>query len=288
MTRRFTLLAWTAAGFTYLLIVLGAVVRITGSGMGCGEQWPLCKGRLLPPLDVPSLIEYGHRIAAAAVSVLVLVVAGYAWWLRRSQAARPWQQTNAPVTGPSAAPATRPTVAAYWSLALLAMQVALGAITVKLDLPPWSVILHLGTAMLLLATLIVTGRPGGPSRPRAPGLGALALGFVTLLFGGLTANVGAGYACLGFPLCNGPFAPDGSDLRHIHWTHRLLAYTLFAYSLWWAAHTRGRGAWRVVALVALQIAIAAAMVLLDLPQPFRAAHVAVGTAVWVSLVLAVV
>src|SRR2546421_10650468 len=66
MTRRFTRLAWTAATFTYLLIILGAIVRITGSGMGCGEHWPLCNGRLLPPLDLPTLIEYGHRLAAAA------------------------------------------------------------------------------------------------------------------------------------------------------------------------------------------------------------------------------
>ncbi len=43
MTRRFTRLAWTAAAFTYLLIILGAIVRITGSGMGCGEHWPLCR-----------------------------------------------------------------------------------------------------------------------------------------------------------------------------------------------------------------------------------------------------
>src|SRR3989441_8486078 len=46
MTRRFTRLAWTAATFTYLLIILGAIVRITGSGLGCGEHWPLCNGKL--------------------------------------------------------------------------------------------------------------------------------------------------------------------------------------------------------------------------------------------------
>src|SRR5881394_3075294 len=82
MTRRFTRLAWLAATCTYLLIILGAIVRITGSGMGCGEHWPLCNGRLLPPLDLPTLIEYGHRLAAAAVSVLVGALAAYAWWPR--------------------------------------------------------------------------------------------------------------------------------------------------------------------------------------------------------------
>src|SRR2546429_10021619 len=85
MTRRFKRLAWLAATCTYLLIILGAIVRITGSGLGCGEHWPLCNGRLLPPLDVPTLIEYGHRLAAAAVSVLVAALAAYARWVRRGK-----------------------------------------------------------------------------------------------------------------------------------------------------------------------------------------------------------
>src|SRR3989442_2370981 len=83
MTRRFTRLAWTAATFTYLLIILGAIVRITGSGLGCGEHWPLCNGKLLPPLDLPTMIEYGHRLAAAAGSGLGAALAAYASWLQR-------------------------------------------------------------------------------------------------------------------------------------------------------------------------------------------------------------
>ena len=284
MTRRFAQLAWAAAACTYLLIILGAIVRITGSGMGCGDHWPLCNGRLLPPLDLPTLIEYAHRLAAALVTILVVTTAGYGWWLQRE-------------TG-------RPSVASYAALGLLMLQVALGAVTVKLALPPWTVVLHLGTAMLLLAALIVAAQgarltpgasPGMPGAPRAPGsrpglvgpgLVALALGFATVLFGALTANVGAATACLGFPLCNGQLAPDGNSLQHVHWTHRLLAYTLFAYTLWWAARTRGRWAWGVVALVLLQIAVGAVMVLLALPPPLQAAHVAVGAAVWGALVLA--
>jgi heme A synthase len=180
------------------------------------------------------------------------------------------------------------------------VQVLLGAVTVKLSLPPWTVILHLGTAMLLLATLIVAAKltpgptltPGASpgisgARPSRAGLWALGLGFVTVLFGALTANLGAASACLGFPLCNGQLAPAGNYLQHVHWTHRLLAYTLFAYVVWWAVRSRRRGAWYVVALVTLQVGVAAAMVLLALPPPLQAAHVAVGTAVWAALVLAV-
>ena len=274
MTRRFTRLAWLAAICTYLLIILGAIVRITGSGMGCGEHWPLCNGRLLPALDLPTVIEYGHRLAAAAVSVLVTVLAAYVWWLRHR---RP----------PSSPALPRPGVAAYVALALLMVQVVLGAVTVKLQLPPWTVILHLGTAMLLLATLIVAARGRLGSPPSRAGLAALILGFVTVLFGALTANLGAATACLGFPLCNGQVIPAGNYLQHVHWTHRLLAFALFGYSVWWAVRSRRRGAWGVVALVALQITVAVAMVLLALPRALQAAHVAVGAAVWAGLVLAV-
>src|SRR5881398_1875777 len=218
MTRRFTRLAWLAATCTYLLIILGAIVRITGSGLGCGEHWPLCNGRLLPPLDLPTVIEYGHRLVALAVSVLVAALAAYAWWLRRETGIGKRE--------------TCPGVAAYVALALLILQIALGAVTVKLSLPPWTVILHLGTAMLLLAALLVAARGMRVAPPSRAGVTALALGFVTVLLGALTANLGAASACLGFPLCNGEFIPAGNDLQHVHWMHRLLAYTLFAYVVW--------------------------------------------------------
>src|SRR5207247_534453 len=195
MTRSFTRLAWSAAACTYLLVILGAIVRITGSGLGCGEHWPLCNGKLLPPLDLPTMSEYGHRLAAAAVSGLVTALAAYAWWLRQ---------------GAGTGERFSPDRTAYVALGLLVVQVVLGAVTVKLSLPPWTVILHLGTAMLLLATLIVAAKlTPGAARPTRAGLLALGLGFVTVLFGALTANLGAASACLGFPLCNGRVVPAG-------------------------------------------------------------------------------
>ncbi len=118
MTRRYTLLAWTAAGATYLLIVLGAVVRITGSGMGCGDHWPLCNGHLFPPLDdIGTVIEWSHRLVVALVSVLVVALAVYAW-----RATDPGRQPGLPGVSP---PSRAPLVA----VALLVLQVLLGAIT---------------------------------------------------------------------------------------------------------------------------------------------------------------
>jgi heme A synthase len=274
MTRRYTLLAWTAAAATYLLIVLGAIVRITGSGMGCGDHWPLCNGHLFPPLhDIGTVIEWSHRLVAALVSILVVGLAGYAWRLRRI-----------PGLAPGVSPASR---APFVALGLLVLQVLLGAITVKLELPAWTVILHLGTAMLLLATLLIAASPPDPLSTswRGGTAALLSIAFITVLFGALTANLGAAAACTGFPLCNGQIWPSAGGLAVIQWIHRLLAYALFASVVGTAWRSRRRGAWGVVALVTLQVVVGAATVLSGLPPALQAAHVAVGAAVWAGLVL---
>ncbi len=291
MMRPVRRLAWAAAACTYLLIVLGAVVRVTGSGLGCGEHWPRCHGRWFPPLnDIGTLIEWNHRLFAGLVTVLVVTVAGMAWWeTPRTENRHP--STDAP-----------PARLAYAALGLLVTQVLLGAVVVKLALPPWTVILHLGTAMLLLATLLVlatqASRTPGPSPEYPelgppgltpglrPGLVLLGLAFATVLFGALTANLGAASACLGFPLCNGQLVPTGNSLQYVHWGHRLLGFALLGTLGWWAWRIRRPGALVALGLVVLQIGIAAAMVLLALPHGLQVAHAAVGTALWAALVLA--
>ncbi|MGH7674844.1 MAG: COX15/CtaA family protein [Gemmatimonadales bacterium] len=279
MPRRFTVLAWVAAAATYLLIILGGVVRITGSGMGCGDDWPLCHGRLFPPLhDLGTFIEWNHRLVAAVVSMLVGALAGHAWWLRREAGGGRRE------TSPRPHIPTTPTYASYVALSLLAVQVLLGAITVRLELPHWSVVLHLATAMLLLAALLVAAQ-GGMRRPgTAAGL-ALGLGFATVLLGAVTAKLGAATACLGFPLCNGQLVPDGNYLQHVHWTHRLLAYGTTAYVIVWALRARTLGSRIVLALTLVQIGVGATMVLRALPAALQVLHLAVGTAVWAALVL---
>src|SRR5438270_10315420 len=176
MSKRFVTLAWIAALGAYLLIILGAVVRISGSGMGCGDHWPLCNGHLFPPLDdIRTVIEWSHRLVASVVSILVVALVALNW--RR----------------------------AWPALVLLIIQVLLGAVTVKTGLTPVMVILHLATAMLLLAALIVAARgfPGSPGLRQGSGI-LLALTFITVVFGALTANLGAMASCGRLPLCNGP------------------------------------------------------------------------------------
>src|SRR5258705_2092973 len=80
-------LACTGSALALGLIVLGGVVRITGSGMGCGDHWPRCDGEWFPPLDLPTLIEIGHRWAAVLVSLVVFVVALVGWQRHRNEPA---------------------------------------------------------------------------------------------------------------------------------------------------------------------------------------------------------
>ncbi|HVZ76358.1 MAG TPA: COX15/CtaA family protein, partial [Gemmatimonadaceae bacterium] len=80
--RRF---AYAALGVAYLHLVFGAIVRISGSGMGCGDNWPKCNGYWIPPMSRPDLIiEVTHRYLA---SILILTLASFAIlaWRRRAE-----------------------------------------------------------------------------------------------------------------------------------------------------------------------------------------------------------
>ena len=258
MPKRFVTLAWIAAACVYLLIVLGFVVRITGSGLGCGNHWPLCNGRLFPPLSDPgAVIEWSHRLVAGIVSVLIVAPG--------ADIAKEYYLGMTVDRG-------RNTVTMIAS--------AEGGVEIEevaKKSPEKVLILHLATAMVLLAALTVAARPG----PRPPVL--LGLTFLTVLLGAVTANLGATAACHGFPLCNGQIVPQGGWLPAIHWTHRLLAYILTGYVIWWAARSRDRAAWRAVAIVIAQIAIAVTMLSLGFANGLRAAHAAVGAGVWVAM-----
>jgi heme A synthase len=238
----FRRLAVAGAVSTFALILLGGVVRVSDSGLGCGpagsglEGWPLCGGALLPGLDVNALIEYAHRALASAVGLLMLGLAFLAW--RRLRARRDLVR------------------ASVGAAVVVILQGLLGAATVELNLHALLVAAHLGLAMLLLGLLIYLWR-AAPDRPAArPGpeastalrrlaTAAALTALLAIVAGGYmagtehngrpdeAATTGAHYACgTQFPGCNGELLPFGqAPLVDVHLTHRLLVYLTTALVL---------------------------------------------------------
>ncbi|MGH3135051.1 MAG: COX15/CtaA family protein, partial [Gaiellaceae bacterium] len=83
-TRGFRLLALAAALSAWALVAVGGIVRVTESGLGCPD-WPLCDGRVVPDRAKEAWIETSHRWVAGIVTVLVVLVAVWAWRRYRSQ-----------------------------------------------------------------------------------------------------------------------------------------------------------------------------------------------------------
>ena len=287
VTRR---LAYLALFLAYAQIVFGAVVRITDSGMGCGDHWPKCNGEWFPSLNNTELvIEITHRWIAAALLVATLALVATAY-LHRHQPR---------VGGRGGVLRSASLAAGLWLAPAI-----LGAITVWLELPPLVVVVHLALAMALLAVLAVTVlRAGGfgayamehqdiPGRAARAAFAAAAIAFVVVILGGFTANIpGAAPACQGFPLCNGSAIASGSA-QTIHWVHRVFAFllTFHALGMTIAAWKRGPGIMRrattvLFGVIGLQIVIAAVLVSTHLPPVLQSLHQAVGTVVWLSAVV---
>lgn len=283
-------LAYLALVLAYTQIVFGAIVRITDSGMGCGDHWPKCNGRWIPPLvNAEIAIEITHRWIALALLVAILTLLAAAFSRRHVPG----------MAGRGGVLRIATVAAALWIVPAI-----LGAITVWLELPPLVVVAHLALAMTLLAVLAAAViRAGGfgafalddenvaPRAARAA-IAAAVIAFVVVILGGFTANVpGAAPACQGFPLCNGGVITDGAA-QTIHWTHRVLAFllTFHVFGMTMAARRReGRTMRRATAMllgvILAQIVLAAILVSTHLPPVLQSLHQAVGTLVWMTAVV---
>lgn len=273
---------------TIVLVAVGALVRATGSGLGCPD-WPLCHGGVVPPGDRghEPVIEYLHRVVAAAVGLLVVVTAVAVWRHgRRALALTATAVIVVPVVG---------------------LQGLLGAVAVWRELPPEVVATHLLLAMVILAMqayVAVGTRAEREGRPLAaaadagpiPALALLGLAWLALLFwiGAYMAESGASTACSGWPLCNGSLLPSGDDQEVTHMLHRSLAagFLLVLGPLLFAAWNRRHRfplGWKLAlgatALYAVQVGIGAANVWLTFPDPITVAHTAVAALVWCVLAL---
>lgn len=286
-------LSLAAVLITYLHLVFGGVVRISGSGMGCGDNWPRCNGAWLPALTSPLVaIELTHRLLATLVILTIAALTVLAY-VRRAERG----------IGGSGGVLRASTTA----LLLVIAVALLGMVTVKLGNRPVATVAHWTLALALLGVVLATAvragalggasaRSDGGSARAARSLGAgAAMAFVAVVLGGLVAKFpDAAVACTGFPLCGGTPVGAAPGAAHLQMTHRVVAYLLFFHVLGIGmAIGRRAGEARVVrraahvaaALVLVQVALGAAMVLAALPPVLRSLHQAVGIAVWMALFL---
>ena len=141
---RFQKLVAATLAMTLALVIVGVIVRATGSGLGCPD-WPFCYGQVIPPLEFKAWAEWIHRLIAAVIGVMTLGIAVLAVVDHRDR---------------------RGLVAASVGVvALVGFQAWLGRETVRLGNSGASVTAHLAAAMAvagLLAFLLV--RAGYPAR----------------------------------------------------------------------------------------------------------------------------
>jgi cytochrome c oxidase assembly protein subunit 15 len=272
--------AYVALGALTLIVLTGAAVRLTGSGLGC-PTWPKCYGNVYPPLKTHAVIEFSNRV----VTVPVCIAAGCAWLaaLRR----RPYRRDL------------------VWLGALLPLgvvaQAVLGGLTVRGALDYGWVMAHFALSMLILVAAVIlvwkASREHGPSSDRTIVRWLrwlVALGALTIFAG--TAATAAGPHAGGAPgqkINRLSFDGRGTMDFVIHRHAEIaLVFSLAAVLVWWLARRRHaspavqRPLTVLCVLLALQGAVGLDQYETHLPTELVWVHVALACGVWLGLLWA--
>jgi cytochrome c oxidase assembly protein subunit 15 len=284
------LFAWGVLVYNVLVILLGAVVRATSSGAGCGDHWPLCNGVLVQHHPrLATLIELTHRMTSG---ITVIAIAILLVWVFRST-----------MRGHLA----RVTVVA--ATVLIFNEALLGALLVLLRLtadnrsPARAVYLtlHLANTLLLLAALALTAQFLGRARAfarrtvRFERLALVVTGLVATLAVGMTGTLAALSDTL-FPAVSvrAALAQDFSNgsnwlerLRLLHPVTAVIAGIFICWLLWRSVSrpNQRKLASGVILLLALQCGLGVADVVLLAPLWMQILHLLGADILWIALVL---
>lgn len=272
---------------TFALVILGGVVRVTESGLGCPD-WPGCDGGIFPPLETKAIIEYSHRITASFLVGPLIVFLFISAWVRYRQ--ERWVLVPATV-----------------AFVLVFAQAGLGGATVLSELPGATVMAHLAVGETLVAVLVVLAVVAyrGPLAIKIPDWGidqtrrfprlivisGVAV-FLLLLSGSYVTITDAFGACSEWPQClkGNPF--PNQHLQVINMFHRYVAAGVGLFLLY-SLHLGFRGraqpleirifSMAAVALLVAQVLVGAGVVWADFSQDMRALHLAMATSVWIAI-----
>ena len=285
--RQFSRLAWASLAALSLIVLTGAGVRLTGSGLGCPD-WPKCYGHAYPPFSTHALIEFGNRALSGIVGVLTVVVFAAAFARRPFRRDLAWLSLTLPLG--------------------VVAQAVLGGFTVREHLAPGFVMAHFSLSMLILIGAFALAwraqdEPAGGRQERAGAPGPVRWAVWALLpLGALTIVAGTGATAAG------PHA-GGSPGQRIHrltfkgpdtlqWMvheHATIA-ALFGVTVigaWFLCRRRGAAGKLLEALTVLGVLLAAQGLVgsvqyeLRLPTDIVWVHVGLATAGWLAVLWAV-
>lgn len=278
--QRYAQVTLVALGALSLIVLTGAGVRLTGSGLGCPD-WPKCYGGTVPPLDTHAVIEYGNRLLTGFVGIAVIAASILAWFRRPFR----WH------------------LAFFGALLPVGVvcQAILGALVVEFNLAPGLVMSHFILSMLLLdaafALAWCSRYEPGERRASSDRLGVWAvralipLGQLTILAGTIaTASGPHAGAHAGQLVHRFDFEGTGT-LEWVVQRHAAIATVvgLAAIAVWLLLRRPGgdRRATRpltaVIALLALQGAVGGLQWWLELPGELVWVHVALATLTWLAM-----
>jgi heme a synthase len=277
---RYAQVTLVALGALALIVLTGAGVRLTGSGLGCPD-WPKCYGGAAPPLETHAVIEFGNRVLTGFVGIAVIAAALLAWFRR-------------PFRGH---------LALFGALLPIGVvcQAILGALVVEFDLAPGLVMSHFILSMLLLdaAFALAWCSRYEPWERRRSGdrLGVWAaralipLGQLTILAGTIATAAGPHAGAHAGQLVHRFTFKGGDTLEWVVQRHAAIAtvFGLAAIAVWLLLRRPGgdRRAARpltyVIALLALQGVVGGVQWWLKLPGELVWVHVALATLTWLTM-----
>ena len=285
MAITYKVMALLSLAVSFIQITLGGFVRVSESGLGCPD-WPLCHGKIIPPFDFHTLIEYSHRLNGSILGILVTVLLIVCLMRYRHD--------------------KRLTIANYTAFGLVVFAGILGGITVITELAWWIRLIHLGIAQILAACLMYISWkflfdkiPNGfvdlsPIRIWKWKIAlCVTLVFLLILSGSYMVGIGASSSCSGWPLCKGLSIPEGLAYQ-VHMGHRYISILSLAFVGYVAIelilHAKGnrlikRTAHSALGLIGVQILVGAITVWSGFSPHMKVTHLSLATLVWLSVIL---
>lgn len=227
-------LKWFAVSSTIGMLFLllgGALVTKTDSGMGCGRHWPGCNGQLIPDeITTEVLIEFSHRVVTGVVGILIVVLAIWSWI-----AIRHVRETK---------------FLAFIAVFFLILQALIGAAQVLWGQGDFILALHFGISLIsfasvFLLTLIIfeVDKKFNADRLRVGNklkwhtVGVTIYSYIVVYTGALVRHTNSELVCLDWPFCDN--SAIGLPTRFNEWVqmgHRFAAGLIFLWILYITIH----------------------------------------------------